>query len=334
MPHKQSAPLELMTESNSPSSERNGCANSNCFSSDVSQSDHNTSCSNVMLSPACAVTLHTAQTDCDEHMDGVGSSGDFHLSSLLPDDENLQITRFTDCEVAPDLQLPPEKCLDKGLCQMSSGKIRKYEITLNCGILNTENPVDSHQRLLHKSYLKRLKGKRSNKMCKSNKTTAAKHCSLRKARRNKSRSLVTDSEETVCGDNPLCSFCQQPENINSLGYLYGPYKLHYNQSEFTVKDRNTTSFMESNLNNQERELWVHEDCAIWAPGVYLAGTKLIGLREAVSDGKSIVSPHVVYKMSKNTFTRSYITLYSTHWYYYSFDIPFSKIYCCHTWPVN
>lgn len=32
----------------------------------------------------------------------------------------------------------------------------------------------------------------------------------------------------------------------------------------------------------EREVWVHEKCAIWAPGVYLAGPHLVGLAEAVS----------------------------------------------------
>lgn len=32
----------------------------------------------------------------------------------------------------------------------------------------------------------------------------------------------------------------------------------------------------------EREVWLHEKCAIWAPGVYLAGPHLVGLAEAVS----------------------------------------------------
>uniref|UniRef100_A0A146M353 Uncharacterized protein CG5098 n=1 Tax=Lygus hesperus TaxID=30085 RepID=A0A146M353_LYGHE len=32
----------------------------------------------------------------------------------------------------------------------------------------------------------------------------------------------------------------------------------------------------------EREIWVHEKCAVWAPGVFLVGPHLIGLAEAVS----------------------------------------------------
>ncbi len=37
------------------------------------------------------------------------------------------------------------------------------------------------------------------------------------------------------------------------------------------------------------EIWVHEDCAIWAQGVYAMGSTLYGLYEAVLAAKKVVS---------------------------------------------
>ena len=36
------------------------------------------------------------------------------------------------------------------------------------------------------------------------------------------------------------------------------------------------------------ELWVHEGCACWAPGVCLVGSELHGLAEAVKNAKDMV----------------------------------------------
>ncbi|XP_044758363.1 uncharacterized protein LOC123316381 isoform X2 [Coccinella septempunctata] len=35
------------------------------------------------------------------------------------------------------------------------------------------------------------------------------------------------------------------------------------------------------ITNNSFEVWVHEDCLVWSPGVYLVGPKIIGLQEAV-----------------------------------------------------
>ena len=45
----------------------------------------------------------------------------------------------------------------------------------------------------------------------------------------------------------------------------------------------------------EREVWVHEKCAIWAPGIYLAGPHLVGLAEAVA--ASTVTVRIIYKLT-------------------------------------
>ncbi|XP_073811971.1 uncharacterized protein [Musca autumnalis] len=34
---------------------------------------------------------------------------------------------------------------------------------------------------------------------------------------------------------------------------------------------------------QNIEIWIHEDCAVWAPNVFLVGTKLVGLDSAISN---------------------------------------------------
>jgi hypothetical protein len=36
------------------------------------------------------------------------------------------------------------------------------------------------------------------------------------------------------------------------------------------------------------EIWAHENCFVWAPGVHLLGSKLMGLEEAVWDSLKTV----------------------------------------------
>lgn len=37
------------------------------------------------------------------------------------------------------------------------------------------------------------------------------------------------------------------------------------------------------------EVWVHEQCAVWAAGVYQVGSRVVGLQEAVWDAVHTVS---------------------------------------------
>ncbi|XP_014248538.1 uncharacterized protein CG5098 [Cimex lectularius] len=50
--------------------------------------------------------------------------------------------------------------------------------------------------------------------------------------------------------------------------------------EFTKKNKKNNSLIEDL--SGEREVWVHEMCAVWAPGVLLVGPHLIGLGDAIA----------------------------------------------------
>ena len=76
----------------------------------------------------------------------------------------------------------------------------------------------------------------------------------------------------------LCAFCHQRDGAMNLGFLYGPYKFNHSSKD-SGKDV---------VVNHPKELWVHEDCAVWAPGVCIVGGQLIGLQEAAADGDKMV----------------------------------------------
>ena len=80
-----------------------------------------------------------------------------------------------------------------------------------------------------------------------------------------------------------CCLCMRKDSANNLGFLYGPYKP---VSEDKPADQQPTVPTEGVAD--QLPVWVHEDCAVWAPGVCLVRGKLLGLHEAVADGKSLV----------------------------------------------
>ncbi|KAK9882969.1 hypothetical protein WA026_001185 [Henosepilachna vigintioctopunctata] len=47
--------------------------------------------------------------------------------------------------------------------------------------------------------------------------------------------------------------------------------------------------------NNNFEVWVHEECLVWSPGVYLVGPKIIGLQEAVWSSCNVVCTRCNYK---------------------------------------
>lgn len=50
-------------------------------------------------------------------------------------------------------------------------------------------------------------------------------------------------------------------------------------------------------NSNEFEVWVHENCCVWASGVYLVGSKLQGLDDAVWAACGTVSINTMKKRS-------------------------------------
>lgn len=96
------------------------------------------------------------------------------------------------------------------------------------------------------------------------------------------RTAAVVSEDHTCEDL-LCAFCYQRGGAKNLGFLYGPYKFSSTFINGHEIDNNKTS-----TRDHQEELWVHEDCAVWAPGVCLVGDQLIGLQQAVVDGDNMV----------------------------------------------
>ena len=82
----------------------------------------------------------------------------------------------------------------------------------------------------------------------------------------------------------LCSLCKQKGGVLNLGFLFGPYRYQpeVECNDDTVTNANTTS------SSGGVEVWLHEDCCVWAPGVCLVGRQLQGLREALTDASKMV----------------------------------------------
>ena len=60
----------------------------------------------------------------------------------------------------------------------------------------------------------------------------------------------------------LCKLCQNRPNYKNLGDLYGPY------------------FINSEVEDAPDEVWMHENCIVWTPNVYIKNNKLFGLSDA------------------------------------------------------
>ena len=87
-----------------------------------------------------------------------------------------------------------------------------------------------------------------------------------------------------------CCLCSQGSSQDQLGFLYGPYKSQTNDC-LSVGSKRTRDDTDNDSNDERQaapELWVHEGCACWAPGVCLVGNELHGLSEAVKNAKDSV----------------------------------------------
>lgn len=97
----------------------------------------------------------------------------------------------------------------------------------------------------------------------------------------------------------VCALCKLPRYAFDLGFLFGPYRYRQKTTSPTQEPPNSDIGGEIEHQGQHEvktasdlvpvELWVHEECAVWAPGVCLVGRDLKGLLEATSDGEKMVS---------------------------------------------
>ena len=91
----------------------------------------------------------------------------------------------------------------------------------------------------------------------------------------------------------VCCLCSRKDSYKNLGFLYGPYKPTPT-NEDRLKSPDTTTVTagggeEGGGGTDAVSLWVHDECAVWAPGVCIVKGKLLGLHEAADDGKKLVS---------------------------------------------
>lgn len=91
---------------------------------------------------------------------------------------------------------------------------------------------------------------------------------------------LADKCSTKCPKNSrfklFCSLCKLKGGVSNLGYLFGPY-FYPEESECSASTQDT------------EEVWLHEDCAVWASGISLIGRQLSGLKEAMGDANKMVS---------------------------------------------
>ncbi|XP_063381239.1 uncharacterized protein CG5098-like [Cydia fagiglandana] len=74
----------------------------------------------------------------------------------------------------------------------------------------------------------------------------------------------------------LCVFCERGPHAAGLGDLFGPYPLDTDCDEYRALDEATRRKYEA-----AGSAWLHEACAVWAPGLLAAGARLWGLASAV-----------------------------------------------------
>ena len=137
------------------------------------------------------------------------------------------------------------------------------------------------------------------------KSGRARKTSLSQSKRSYKKKQVPDASGTESGPNRLCGLCARKGSINNLGFLYGPYKPVADN-----RDNEEGKKEEEKMEVEDVSLWVHEDCAVWAPGVCVVKGKLLGLHEAVTDSKKLVGILIM-----TAGTSASIASHSTYFFY-------------------
>lgn len=94
-------------------------------------------------------------------------------------------------------------------------------------------------------------------------------------------------------DQWACAYCQQISNFGTMGDLFGGYNVIPNQplvaKAITSKKSTDIHQTKENAGRPPNEVWFHEKCIIWAPGVYMVDGKLYGVYESLTTASQTVS---------------------------------------------
>ncbi|XP_045771467.1 uncharacterized protein CG5098-like isoform X2 [Maniola jurtina] len=82
----------------------------------------------------------------------------------------------------------------------------------------------------------------------------------------------------------LCAFCEKGPHYAGLGDLFGPYQLDTNCEEYRTLDEVSKQRFASSSGGAE--VWFHEACGVWAPGLLAAGSRVWGLASAVCGARA------------------------------------------------
>ena len=108
----------------------------------------------------------------------------------------------------------------------------------------------------------------------------------------------------IDGDSWVCSLCGKGSGFNLLGDLYGPYKTKFSKEKtdsaskegkqsqkLSSPGRKSSSSSDVQLDNEtcDLDLWIHRDCGVWSPGVFMLGRTIHGLEQAVESAAQHVS---------------------------------------------
>ncbi|GBP39867.1 Uncharacterized protein CG5098 [Eumeta japonica] len=98
----------------------------------------------------------------------------------------------------------------------------------------------------------------------------------------------------------VCAFCERGPHAGAapgagagpeprpLGDLFGPYTISTDCEEFRELDETTRRRASPGTNASPGvEVWVHEECAVWAPGVLAGGLRVWGLESAVWNARGV-----------------------------------------------
>lgn len=86
----------------------------------------------------------------------------------------------------------------------------------------------------------------------------------------------------------VCVYCKQGPHKLNLGDLFGPYVVTTNNEEYKFHLMSPTRSKENvdfngmkKISDTDYEVWIHEDCAVWSPGVFVISAHLVGLEDSV-----------------------------------------------------